>query len=130
MQIVPSSGGMDASRKLFAKPALLSPDYLYNPEQNIEVGAAYLNVLYYDYLRGIKNPDSRLYYAIAAHNGGASGVARAFVDRASFKDAMVAINAMTPDQVLHRLLTQAPSLETRNYVKKVMERRQLYTSVR
>ncbi|MBA55878.1 MAG: hypothetical protein CMK89_15595 [Pseudomonadales bacterium] len=129
MQIVPSTAGRDATRKLYKKSSLLSAQYLYNPKKNIEVGAAYLNVLYYDYLNEIKNPESRLYYTIAAYNAGASSVARAFVGKPSFQAAVGTINKMTPEQVLERLLTKAPRKETRLYVEKVLKRRAYYASL-
>lgn len=129
MQIVPSTAGRDASRKLFKRDKLLSARYLYNPKRNIEVGAAYLNVLYYDYLKGIEDPKSRLYYSIAAYNAGASAVARAFINRASFKKALPVINKMTPEEVLQRILKKAPRKETRQYVEKVLKRRGYYRRV-
>ena len=129
MQIVPSTAGRDATRKLFKRPKLLSARYLYNPERNIEVGAAYLNMLYYEYLSGIENPESRLYYSIAAYNAGASAVARAFISQASFQKALPVINQMTPDEVLQTLIKKAPRRETRQYVEKVLKRRGYYRRV-
>ncbi|MCG8671192.1 MAG: transglycosylase SLT domain-containing protein [Pseudomonadales bacterium] len=129
MQIVPSTAGRDATRKLFKKSKLLSARYLYNPKKNIEVGAAYLNVLYYDYLKGIENPESRLYYSIAAYNAGASAAARAFINKASFKEALPVINRMKPEEVLNRILTKLPRKETRQYVEKVLKRRGFYRRV-
>jgi len=129
MQIVPSTAGRDATKKLYKKPTLLSAQYLYNPKKNIEVGAAYLSVLYYQYLKDIKNPESRLYYTLAAYNAGASNVARAFVGKASFTDAVDTINTMTPDQVLDRLVTKSPHKETRDYVKKILKRRAYYATL-
>ncbi|MEE2729333.1 MAG: transglycosylase SLT domain-containing protein [Pseudomonadota bacterium] len=129
MQIVPSTAGRDATRKLYNKSSLLSAQYLYNPKKNIEVGAAYLSVLYYGYLSEIKNPESRLYYTIAAYNAGASSVARAFVGKASFQAAVETINNMTPEQVLERLITKAPRKETRLYVEKVLKRRAYYATL-
>jgi len=129
MQIVPGTAGKDATRKLFKAPKLLSPQYLYHPGRNIEVGAAYLHVLYYEYLKDIKNPESRLYYTIAAYNGGISNVARAFTGQASYNDAVDKINSMTPQQVLDRLVTKAPALETRQYLTKVLKRRSFYASM-
>lgn len=126
MQIVPSTAGRDAAAKLGKTPSVLTAQYLYNPRHNIEVGAAYLSVLYYDYLKDIKNPESRLYFAIASYNAGASSAARAFVDKPSFKDAVVVINRMKPEQVLDRLVKAAPSEETRQYVSKVLKRRNFY----
>lgn len=129
MQIVPSTAGRDATKKLYKKPTLLSAQYLYNPKKNIEVGAAYLHVLYYDYLKDIKNPESRLYYTLAAYNAGASSVARAFIGKASFTDAVDTINGMTPEQVLNRLVTKSPRKETRDYVKKILKRRAYYAAL-
>lgn len=129
MQIVPATAGRDATRKIYKASRLLSAQYLYNPQRNIEVGTAYLSVLYYDYLQDIRNPESRLYYTIAAYNAGASSVARAFVDKASFQDAVEVINKMTPQQVLERLLTKAPRQETRQYVEKVLKRRAFYAAL-
>jgi len=126
MQIVPATAGRDAANKLFKKPKLLSAKYLFNPLRNIEVGSAYLNVLYYQYLKGIKNPESRLYAAIAAYNGGASKVAKAFVGKASFKRALPTINRMTPEEVLSTLIANTPGRETREYLRKVLERRHYY----
>lgn len=126
MQIVPSTAGRDAASKLGKEPKMLTAQYLYNPKHNIEVGSAYLSVIYYDYLKDIKNPESRLYYAIAAYNAGASSVARAFVDKPSFLDAVAVINRMSPEQVLDRLVKASPSEETRQYVAKVLKRRNFY----
>lgn len=127
MQIVPSTAGRDAAAKLGKKPGILTAQYLYNPQHNIEVGAAYLHVLYYDYLKDIKNPESRLYFTIAAYNAGASSAARAFVDKPSFQDAVAVINRMKPEQVLDRLVKAAPTEETRRYVGKVLKRRNYYS---
>lgn len=127
MQIVPSTAGRDATIKLYQEERLLAPEYLFNPKQNIEVGAAYLSVLYYEYLKDIKNPDSRLYFTIAAYNAGASSAARAFVDNPSFQDAVDAINRLPPEQVLERLVRNSPREETRLYVEKVLKRRNFYT---
>lgn len=129
MQIVPSTAGRDATKKLYKKSQLLSAQYLYNPKKNIEVGAAYLSVLYYQYLKDIKNPESRLYYTLAAYNAGASSVARAFIGKSSFTDAVDTINSMTPEQVLQRLTTKAPHKETRDYVKKILKRRAYYATL-
>ena len=85
--------------------------------------------LYYDYLKDIKNPESRLYYTIAAYNAGASSVARAFIGKASFTEAVDTINRMTPEQVLDRLVAKAPRKETRQYLQKVMKRRAYYAAI-
>lgn len=129
MQIVPTTAGRDAAVKLGREPQTLTAEFLYDPRHNIEVGTAYLSVIYYEYLKDIKDPASRLYCALAAYNAGASSVALAFVDRPSFQDAVQVINQMTAEQVLERLVKAGPNAEVRQYVEKVLMRRKYYASL-
>ncbi|UZE95310.1 transglycosylase SLT domain-containing protein [Alkalimarinus alittae] len=122
MQIVPGSAGQDATQQLFGKPKILSPSYLYNSEQNIEIGTTYLNILYYRYLKGVKDPVSRLYCSIAAYNTGAGNVAKAFTGKRRLKPALEHINAMTPQQVYDHLIKNLPYEETQKYLAKVHKR--------
>jgi membrane-bound lytic murein transglycosylase C len=122
MQIVPSSAGQDATARIFGKPRILSPSYLYNSENNIQVGTTYLNILYYNYLKGIRNEESRLYCAIAAYNTGAGNVAKAFTGKMRLNDAVEKINSMTPQQVYDHLVAELPHDETRQYLVKVHSR--------
>ena len=127
MQIVPRSAGRDASRVLFKKKKLLSAGFLYKPENNIKVGAAYLNVLSFRYLKKIENPVSRLYCMVAAYNTGSANVARAFTPVPQMQKAVSVINGMSNQQVLMRLIKYLPQRETREYVEKVLKRRKLYS---
>ncbi|PCJ13960.1 MAG: hypothetical protein COB04_15825 [Gammaproteobacteria bacterium] len=129
MQIVPSTAGRDATRHLYKKPRVLSPSYLFNPEKNIEIGSAYLNLIYFHYLKEINKPLSRMYCAIAAYNTGTSNVAKAFISRASMESAAAEINKLSDEQVLRKLINNLPHQETRDYLKKVMKRKRLYPSV-
>jgi len=129
MQIVPRTAGRDATRLLFNQPQNLSPTYLYDPDNNIEVGVAYIKMLYTHYLKDIKDPVSRLYCTIAAYNTGSVNVARAFGSQASMIKAAPKINQLSPQQVLASLLSSLPSQETRDYLKKVLARKSLYARV-
>ena len=62
MQIVPKTAGRDTYKFLYKKDKLVSGNYLYNSSNNIRMGSAYLHILYYKYLKKIKDPDSRLYF--------------------------------------------------------------------
>lgn len=126
MQIVPGSAGKDASNALFGEYRLLAPSYLYDCENNIKIGTAYISVVMYKYLRKIKNNESRTYCAIAAYNTGTTNVARAFIDRPRMSEAAAVINKMTPDEVYNALLQNLPHAETRSYLKKVTTRMQHY----
>ncbi len=126
MQIVPRTAGKDATSYLYGKAKILAPSFLYQAENNIKIGAAYLHVLQYKYMRKVKNRESRMYCAIAAYNTGASNVARAFIDKASFNKAVVEINKLSPQQVYQKLKKYLPQKETRKYIEKVAKRMQKY----
>jgi len=106
MQIVPRSAGRDVYQYLFKKKGQPTASYLYNGANNIEMGSTYLYILYYRYLRKIKNPESRLYCSIAAYNTGAGNIAWAFTRKNNMNRAAPKINAMTPDEVYQHLLEE------------------------
>lgn len=126
MQIVPHSAGQDATQMLFNKRQVLSPSYLYNPRKNVQVGAAYLHILYYRYLRDIEDSKSRLYCAIAAYNAGTSSVMRTLTGQSSISGSVNSINRMSSNDVLRRLIRQMPSSETREYLNKVLSLQKTY----
>jgi membrane-bound lytic murein transglycosylase C len=126
MQIVPTSAGKDASAYVYGKASLLTPSYLYNSENNIKMGCAYLHILYFNYLSSIEDSESRLYCTIAAYNTGAGNVARAFSGNANVKQAAVLINKMQPSEVYRHLQVRLPYQETRDYVERVNRRYQSY----
>jgi membrane-bound lytic murein transglycosylase C len=128
MQIVPKTAGKDATNYLYGKPKLLLPSYLYESENNIKIGTAYMYVLYYRYMKRIKNPTSRIYCTIAAYNTGSTNVARAFVKTKRMSDAAKIINSKTPKQVYQTLIKYLPYKETRNYVIKVTKTMDKYNS--
>ncbi|MGL9735294.1 MAG: membrane-bound lytic murein transglycosylase MltC [Symbiopectobacterium sp.] len=116
MQVVQHSAGRDVfkSKGKWGHP---SRSYLFDPENNIDTGVAYLAILKNTYLGGIENPTSRRYAVITAYNGGAGSVLRVF---SSDKDRAVSlINQMSPGEVYDTLTTKHPSAESRRYLYKV-----------
>lgn len=138
MQLVPTSGAREAYRYVYNQDKVVSDTYLYDPKNNIELGSAYLNRLYYVQLVGIENPQSRMWASIAAYNTGPSNVLRAFAGKyyktqhGSYdkwkQGACKQINGMNPDEVYNHLRGNLPYPETREYVKKVGERIGKYQS--
>jgi membrane-bound lytic murein transglycosylase C len=130
MQLVPTSGGREAYRKARGEDVSPSKEYLFDTENNIELGSTYLGVLLNDSpLRQIQNPVSREYCAIAAYNTGPSNVFRAFsslTGRARQEDALDNINSMRPDEVYDALRTKLPYEETRGYIVKAVEAKKRY----
>jgi membrane-bound lytic murein transglycosylase C len=124
MQIVPTSAGKDVSQMLTGKAVILTPSYLFDSENNVRAGTAYLHILYYRYLKAINHPENRLYCAIAAYNTGAGNVAVAFNGRESknkfnINIAAGIINSMTPEQVYEHLKNKLEYAEARGYIVKV-----------
>lgn len=127
MQIVPASAGRDVSRVLFGKnSSLLTPNYLYNPKNNIRIGVTYLNLLYYGYFSDVKNAKSRLYLSIAAYNAGVTETARVFHRYGRISDAVPVVNSMTDQDVLSKLSRELPYRESRQYLKKILTRNNQY----
>ncbi len=116
MQVVQHSAGRDVF-KMKGKWGQPSRSYLFDPEQNIDAGTAYLSILKNSYLAGIENPTSRRYAVITAYNGGAGSVLRVF---SNDRDRAVGIiNSMSPSDVYQTLTTKHPSAESRRYLYKV-----------
>jgi membrane-bound lytic murein transglycosylase C len=126
MQIVPRTAGIDSYKYLYKKKKLLSSSYLYNSSNNIKIGSAYLHILYYSYLKKIKDPQSRLYCAIAAYNTGAGNVAKAFIGSTNINRASQTINTMSSDDVFKKLMRNLPYNETKKYLSKVNKRVSAY----
>jgi len=129
MQIVPTSAGVDSYFYLYKKKKILSSSYLYKPKKNILIGTAYLHIVYYNYLKNIKNEQSRLYCTIASYNTGWGNVAKAFVGANDKKRATALINKMDEKAVYNRLINYLPYDETKRYLKKVYKRMQMYQKI-
>lgn len=119
MQLVPKSGGVDAYNYVYGEKKVLAPEYFFQPDQNVELGTAYLDLLFRRYLRSITDEQSRLYCTIAAYNTGAGNVAKAFTGKTSVGAAASVINALSAEEVYEHLIENLPYDETRNYLKKV-----------
>ena len=117
MQLVPTSGGRAAYKRVQGVDQSPTPEYLYDPEHNIELGTAYLSVLSTAEFRTITNQDSRDYCVIAAYNTGAHNVTKGFGPET--KAALANINAMPPPVVFETLRTTLPQDETHQYIVKV-----------
>jgi membrane-bound lytic murein transglycosylase C len=127
MQLVPTSGGRAAYKRAQGIDQAPTTEYLYDPDHNIELGAAYLSVLSTAEFRTIINQDSRDYCVIAAYNTGAGNVTRTFShDRTT---VMNAINSLEPPVLFENLRTNLPLDETRQYVVKVTGYRKQFVAV-
>lgn len=127
MQLVPTSGGRDAYRKAKGEDKAPSRDYLFDPDNNIELGTAYLNVLTYTQLDDVTNPVSREYCVISAYNTGAGNVFKTFSK--DQRGALQQINALQPSALYDRLRSGLPYQETRDYLAKVVGFRKQFVTI-
>jgi len=126
MQLVPESGAWDAYKYVYGYGKKLSPDYLYDSDNNIELGCAYLGLIKNRYFRKISNADNALYCSIASYNTGAGNLSRALCGKKQLSCAIDKVNTMKPDELYVYLGKNLHHQETRDYLKKVSERMKLY----
>ncbi len=130
MQLVPTSGGRDAYRKAKGTNDIPSKQYLFDAENNIELGTAYLSVLSFDEMDAITDPASREYCVISAYNTGPSNVLRTFGGSSKNRNAALAeINRMSAAAVYDKLRLQLPYAETRQYLQKVVGYRRQFVGM-
>ncbi len=130
MQLVPSSGGRDAYKRAKGSDEMPSKQYLFNAENNIELGVAYLNVLAFNELDEVADPVSREYCVISAYNTGPSNVLRTFGGSARNRDgALDQINGMAAPAVYDKLRQKLPYAETRQYLQKVVAFRKQFIAL-
>jgi len=126
MQLVPTSGGREAYRRAKGRDIAPSRDYLFDPENYVELGTAYLNVLMFNQLEDVAHNVSREYCVISAYNTGPSNVFRTFSrDRVA---AVNQINSLQPAAVYDQLRANLPYEETRHYLQKVTTYRKAFVS--
>jgi peptidoglycan lytic transglycosylase C len=138
MQLVPRTGARDAYKFVYSKDKVVKEKYLYNPDNNIQLGAAYLHLLYFKRFRKIKDPQARTLATIAAYNAGPNSVISAFTGRYSKRNypsryswrrhAYKKINKLSAEELYTHFRAHLPSKETRNYLKKVRKRMDKYAA--
>jgi len=121
MQLIPKYGARDAYRMVYKRDRIVSPNYLYAPENNIELGSAYLSILKDKGFKRIQGDTKRLYLAICAYNWGPGSIKRKIINKYD-------IEHMTSPQLYQTLRKQAPK-ETSDYLQRVTKRMKLYATI-
>lgn len=121
MQIVPTSAGKDCAASLNKSFSQPTANYLYEPENNIEMGVHYLYLLEKRYYTNVTDSDSRDLCVIASYNTGAGNVARALRGDTKISKAIPQINEMSYEE-LFKYFENKLLPETQNYIRKVTER--------
>lgn len=124
MQVVPATAGRDVYNLVKKKSGEPSKEVLFSPENNIDIGSAYLHILQTRYLVKVSNKVSQEYSMISAYNGGTGNVLKTFDnDRTR---AMNKINQTSTSNVYKKLRYNHPRTESRNYLEKVTKAKKKY----
>ena len=126
MQVMRDTAGRDVFTRIYGRDYSPDHNYLLNPAKNIDAGTAYLSILRDVYLRDVKGTSKQEYCIIAAYNGGAGNLLKAFhYDR---RKAVDIINRMTPAEVYATIVNDHPKDESRRYLQKVTAFRKQYAN--
>lgn len=124
MQVVPATAGRDVYNLVKQKSGEPTKEVLFSPENNIDIGSAYLHILQTRYLVKVSNKVSQEYSMISAYNGGTGNVLKTFdKDRTR---AMNKINQTSTSNVYKKLRYDHPRTESRNYLEKVTKAKKNY----
>lgn len=126
MQLVPTTGGRDAYRKIYNEDGIPTKEYLFDPANNIEMGCTFIDILGERYFKSVKNETTRLYMIISAYNTGAGNVAVAYTGDTGLRRAIQEANSMSAEENYEHLRENLEYAEARNYLKKVTTQREKY----
>lgn len=124
MQVVPATAGRDVYNLVKKRSGEPTKEVLFSPEQNIDIGSAYLYILQTRYLAKVTNKLSQEYSMISAYNGGTGNVLKTF-DRDRTR-AMSKINQTSTPDVYKKLRYDHPRSESRYYLEKVTKAKKNY----
>ncbi len=119
MQLVPRFGAKEAYMQLYGEEKVLTPEYLYDPDNNIQLGVTYLGRLFHIYFASVADTEKKRFLAVSAYNWGPTAVRRWL--RSQADAANLSHNAL-----YQRLRIQAPK-ETSDYLQRVEKRRSGYS---
>lgn len=116
MQIKASTSGRDVYRRMGWSGEPTTSE-LKNPERNISMGAAYLNILETGPLAGIEDPKVLQYALVVSYANGAGALLRTFSsDR---KKAISKINDLDADEFLDHVARNHPAPQAPRYIYKL-----------
>ena len=126
MQLVPKSGARDAYLHVYKKDKFLGKRYLYKPDNNIELGCAYLAKIRYSYFKKTKDDEKAYICTIAAYNTGAGNVAKALTNTTKLTPTAKKANSMSSNKLYKTLRKDLKYQETRDYLERVWTRKDKY----
>jgi membrane-bound lytic murein transglycosylase C len=134
MQLVPTSGAREAYRYIYKKdkfhkfPVEQQADYLFKPENNMTLGAAYLGKMVNKDFAAVDSLEKRVILAAHSYNTGPGNSAKGLMKitkiksrypRPIFEVIAREANKLNIEELVQRLKTYSPHEEARHYVEKV-----------
>jgi membrane-bound lytic murein transglycosylase C len=134
MQLVPKSGAREAYRYLYKEdkfhklPVEQQKAYLFKPENNMTLGAAYLGKMVNKDFAAVDSLDKRVILAAHSYNTGPGNSAKGLMKitkiksrypRPIFEVIAREANKLNIEELVQRLKTYSPHEEARHYVEKV-----------
>lgn len=127
MQLVPSTGGRDAYRRLFNEDGVPTKEFLFEPSNNIQMGCTFIDIMESNYFNKAQDDITRQYLIISAYNTGAGNVSVAYTGDTNLSKAFSKINSLSPEENYAYLRENLEYAEARNYLKKVTTQQQKYS---
>lgn len=124
MQVVPATAGKDVYNLIKKRSDEPTKETLFQPENNIDIGSAYLYILQTRYLVKVTNKLSQEYSMISAYNGGTGNVLKTFDTDRSL--AMEKLNQNSASSVYQKLRYDHPRSESQYYLEKVTKAKKNY----
>jgi membrane-bound lytic murein transglycosylase C len=118
MQIMPRFAGREAYKSIYGEDKIITTEYLLDPENNIELGCAYLKILMYRYFKNVDGETKKKYVTICGYNCGPTFMRRKIINKHN-------LSVMNDKEVYDLLKLKTPQ-ETRGYIDKVTGRIPLY----
>ena len=116
MQIVPKYAGRETWLEIYGRYGVPSSQYLFNPDNNIKHGCCYLSLLYGKHWKNVMEGNKKDYTVICSYNCGPHNVQKMVFSRFGPPENH-------SETRLFDLLTSYTPKETRNYLKKVTQKR-------
>lgn len=127
MQLKAHTAGRDVYQYIDGRAGQPSSEELFDAQNNLRMGIAYMGLLKHEYLQGVRNPKIKEMLSISSYNGGISRTLKLFGNTA--EKAITRVNQLHPKRVYRILRHEHTSREARRYLDKVLMAKAHYSEL-
>ncbi len=127
MQIKANAAGRDVYQYVDGRAGQPSPEALFDAQNNLRMGIAYMGLLKHDYLLEVRNPKIKEMLSISSYNAGISRTLKLFAPTP--EEAISRVNQLHPKRVYRTLRYEHASSEARQYLDKVLKAKARYSEL-